>query len=87
MDEYEKQNIDKILQIIADNIENMPEVTITYFVPDGKKKGGTYLDYIGKVRRIDDVYHEIMMADGTIINIDDVLDIKGELLDTVNFDE
>lgn len=87
MDEYEKQNIDRILQIISDNIENMPEVTITYFVSDRKKKGGAYIDYIGKVRRIDDVYHNIMMADGTIINIDDILDIKGELLDTVIFDE
>lgn len=78
LDEYEKERIDRILQYINENIEDIQEIKVTYFVPDSKKKGGAYIDYIGRIRRIDDVFHKLIMIDGTEILIADVLDIKGE---------
>ena len=46
------------LSCIADMIATHPDVTITYFVPDSKKTGGTYDTYSGKVKKIDEYNHK-----------------------------
>ena len=66
----------------------LPTATVTYFVPDNeinrhsKKSGGAYVDYTGKVRRVD-------MTLGTItfqrkngkhksVEVADIIDIQGD---------
>lgn len=63
------------LQQINANIKNRPKVSITYFVPDKKKQGGTYLNIIDNVRRIDEVNRYIQLINHKI-NIDDILNIE-----------
>lgn len=87
LDEYEKERIERILQYINENIEDIQEIKVTYFVPDSKKTGGAYIDYIGRIRRIDDVFHKLIMIDGKTINIDDILEMNGEWLEMIDFDE
>ena len=60
---------------ICDNISSLPEVTITYFVPDLRKQGGAYLSVVCKIKKIDVVNRIITTADGTEIKIDDILEI------------
>jgi hypothetical protein len=60
---------------ICDNISSLPEVTITYFVPDSRKQGGAYLSVVCKIKKIDVVNRIITTADGTEIKIDDILEI------------
>ena len=50
-------------------------VTITYFVPDLIKEGGSYTIISGKVKKIDRIENRIIMQDGTMIPVDDVFDI------------
>ena len=49
---------------------------ILYFAPDMKKQGGAYLEYEGRVKRVDLVTGRIIFYGGTEIPIDRVFDVK-----------
>ena len=65
------------LQIVNDNIDECPEVTIEYFVPDKKKSGGAYVTVSGNVRRIEEHERVLIMKDGSTVSIDDIYAING----------
>lgn len=67
------------LQILAGNPG--AEATIFYFVPDGKKPGGTYLSYTGTVKRVDAYEQVLVMEDRTVIPIEQISEIESELFD------
>ena len=48
-----KTILNEKMQMIVDNLDNEPFVTITYFVPDKRKAGGAYVDVSGIVKEID----------------------------------
>lgn len=52
-----------------------PLITVTYFVPDSKKAGGTYKVYTGNVRTVSEFDRVIIFDDGTKILLDDTADI------------
>lgn len=52
-----------------------PLITVTYFVPDNKKAGGTYKVYTGNVRTVSEFDRVIIFEDGTRILLDDTADI------------
>ena len=52
-----------------------PLITVTYFVPDSKKAGGTYKVYTGNVRTVSEFDRVIIFEDGTKILLDDTADI------------
>ena len=58
-----------------------PILSITYFKPDEKKKGGEYLTVIGAIKRIDEVNHTVILQDKTIIPINSIFDIEGEIFE------
>lgn len=51
LDESEKALINEKLLMIAEHLDNKPLVSITYFNPDTKKKGGEYLTITGTVKK------------------------------------
>ena len=51
-------------------------MSITYFVPDERKNGGSYRTVTGEVKRIDAVNGVIQMADRQCIPIADVFSIE-----------
>lgn len=79
LDESEKEALNDKLQIIRDNTDAGAELTITYFVPDEKKTGGTHVSYIGCVKKIDEYARTLIMADKTIIPIEQISGIESEL--------
>ena len=64
--------------IIRNNIGIEQNVLITYFVPDAKKTGGSYVTYSGIVKKIDEYEHTIIMTDQTVIPIEQISDIECE---------
>ena len=74
LDDNIKENINMKLLDIKDNI-NTIEVKILYFKKDNKKKGGEYLEHIGKIKKIDIVNKELIFQNGLIIKIDDLVKI------------
>ena len=63
-----------LLYIINNNIKE--NIEVIYFVPDIKKDGGKYINYIGSVRIINTVEQNIYFNDGKIININDVIKLN-----------
>jgi len=58
-----------------------PEITVEYFVPDERKRGGAYIAVKGCFKRIDDAERILIMQDGTKIPVDDIYRIDGEIFD------
>ena len=66
-------------QILVDHLDEEPEVTITYFVPDIYKTGGSYITKTGVVKKMDAYERLITMVDGIKILMDDVLTLEGDI--------
>lgn len=78
-DEDRKKMLDERLQMIRENFSEKPEIIFTYFKPDEKKSGGAYLTVTGKVKKINEYGHKIIMEDGTVLPIENLFSIEGEL--------
>ena len=70
-----KAMLDEKLRLLAAHLQEQPEVTITYFVPDERKSGGAYVDKTCRVRRIDLRENAVQTAEGTWIPFDRIYDI------------
>ena len=49
---------------------------MTYFVPDGRKSGGSYVTLTGNAKRIDEYARTVIFTDGAVIPIDDIFSVK-----------
>lgn len=85
--EHIKLDINDKLQIIMEFIEDHPEVSITYFVPDSKKSGGAYTTVTGIVKSVEEYEKNVILTDKTAIPIDRIYAIDGEIFDSFNFAE
>ena len=79
LSEEEKNDLDRKLQVIKDNIKNQPEVIITYFISDKTKKGGKYEDIICNIKKIDNVNHLLVLTNNKKIYLKDIFNIKSKL--------
>lgn len=75
LDEDSVNDINAKLQYIKDNIDDNPEITVEYFVPDEKKSGGAYLTLNDRVRIIDEYERAIVFVSGKRVMIDDIYGI------------
>lgn len=66
-------DLDEKLRLAAANPGQ--EVTVTYFVPDGKKSGGRYAAAKGRIRRVDPVRGLLFLSGGERICMPDILDV------------
>ena len=76
LDEYEMARVDAELQRLQELLPSRSTVSITYFVPDERKNGGSYQTVTGEVKRIDAVNGVIQMTDWQCIPIADVFSIE-----------
>jgi hypothetical protein len=83
LDDCMKDALSVRLQAIADRIEEHPEIAITYFQPDAKKNGGSYVTAISTVKKIDEYERVVVMTDGTAIPIDEIISIDGQIFETI----
>ena len=74
------------LSLIAENIKEHPEIFVTYFLPDERKTGGAYLHKTGVVKKFNEYEYTLVMQDGTIIPIGDIVTVDGELFDQIETD-
>ncbi len=78
LDENCKAVLDGKLQNIQEQLSSSPVVSITYFEPDLKKAGGTYVTMTGCVKKIDEYERAVVLTDGTKIPIDEIIEIEEE---------
>lgn len=70
-------------QILLDHLREKPNVSFTYFKPDEKKSGGKYVTLRGIVKKADTFKRLVVMQDDTGIPMDDILDIEGEIFESL----
>lgn len=85
LDEDQKEQLDQRLQLLLENLELRPECEITYFKPDERKNGGTYVTIQGRINKIDAYRRQIIFTDGTVLPIEYVSSIQGELFQTIEY--
>ena len=73
LDAQEAAELNRRLTDLAARLKDRPEVTIEYFVPDDRKAGGAYVTVTGRVRHISVPERTLVMEDGTVIPLDDVV--------------
>ena len=90
LDENSLERLNQKLNLVNDIIRDgiRPTLSITYFVPDPLKAGGQYETVTEEIKKIDVIRGKIVLMKtegyGKInveINIPDILEIRGELVD------
>lgn len=79
MDEEAYAILNRKFRLLMEQIDELPEVGITYFEPDARKSGGAYLTATGTLKKIDEFERILVMSDGKKIRMDEVIDIDGDI--------
>lgn len=80
IDEEVKEELDRRIAIIKENIKLMPSVSFTYFVPDRRKDGGDYIRIRGNVKKIDEYNELIILENNQTIPISEIIGIESDLI-------
>ena len=81
LDEYELEELNRKLLYLQEHLDEKPQVTVTFFVPDAKKSGGAYRIVSGTVKKLLQFEGLIVMEDETEIFIERILSIESDLFD------
>lgn len=73
--EDEKAVLDDKLRYLC---ETGGEAIFTFFLPDGKKDGGSYVDAAGTIKKIDLLEGCVILTDRTAIPIEDILEVEAQ---------
>ncbi len=65
--------------ILAEHLDEKPQISFTYFIPDERKAGGMCVTETGIVRKIREFERLIVLDSGAEIPLDDILAIDGEI--------
>lgn len=76
LDESEKQLLDEKFHQLEAQLPEAPVITVTYFIPDKRKAGGSYRTISGKVHKIDYYKRVIHMEQGELLPLDDISHIE-----------
>ena len=76
LSEDERRTLDGTLRRLTALLPRQPVVTVTYFVPDERKQGGSYETVTKPIRRIDEAARTFHMADGQVIDMDQIASIN-----------
>ena len=75
LDENAIQLLNEKLAIIYAELEEHPEVAVTYFVKDERKEGGKYRTIEGRVKKMDSYHQTMIFEDEICIPVEDVIEI------------
>ena len=84
LSEEEKEEINRKLNYLNEHKKENTQITITYFLKDMKKNGGSYRQITSNLKRLDEIEKTILLADNTILRIDDIRKIQSPLFDTLD---
>lgn len=83
----EQEILSKRLAYAIGHIGERPNLTFTYFIPDTQKEGGRYVSTTGILRAYDDFEKRIVLEDGTVVLVETIVSISGDMLDKPNLEE
>ena len=81
LDDDTKEHISEEFNIIKYHLNEKPIIKITYFQYDELKDGGKYVAKKGYIKKINEIKKEVVLDDNTIIKMNDIKDISGDIID------
>lgn len=72
----EMTSLTRKLARVIKQVPRQEEYIFVYFVPDVQKEGGKYVSITGTVKKYDEVTRTIMLSDGKVLLIDNILSIR-----------
>ena len=79
LDEDTKAALDMKQAFLFEVIDEQPEISVTYFIPDARKSGGAYVTVTGNLKRFDEYERLLILTNGKKIPMDDIADIECDL--------
>lgn len=83
----EQEILSKRLTYAISHIGKRSNLTFIYFIPDTQKEGGRYVNTTGILRAYDDFEKRIVLEDGTVVLVETIVSISGDMLDKLNLEE
>ena len=83
--EEKKAIMNEKILFLMEQLEDQPEISITYFKPDEKKNGGAYITITGVVKKIKTYERQIQMTTGDLIPIDMIFGIDGKIFSRIDY--
>ena len=78
LSEDEKALLDERLRILREEAPRRPEIAVTWFLPDKKKAGGSYVTAAARLKKFSEAEGTLTLEDGTVIPLADVAALEGE---------
>lgn len=72
----EKAELDNNLSFLSQKLSLSPSVVVTYFIPDLKKEGGSFVSVEGNLKKIDKVNRFLTLDKDYRIDFDFITDLK-----------
>ena len=79
LDEDTKAALDMKQAYLIEMIDEQPEITIIYFLPDARKVGGAYVTVTGNLKRFDEYERLLILTNGKKIPMHHIADIESDL--------
>ena len=76
LSEERKEAIGRQLLTLQARLNTDPQVSVTFFVPDSRKAGGTYKTIAGPAKKVDEVLGVLEMRSGITIPFDDIIRLE-----------
>lgn len=79
LDEGVLEGLNSRFQILMEHLKEQPHISITYFKPDERKAGGSYVTVIGELKKVLEEEQQLLLKDGTKIPIQEITKLEGDL--------
>lgn len=79
LDEEVLAILDEKFHVLQEHLDEYPEIQFTYFKLDERKAGGTYITVLGIVKKIQEYERQLILEDGNVIPIDDILEMESPI--------
>ena len=76
LDENKKEQLNRRIAELLEEIDERPLVTITFFKPDEHKSGGSYSTLSGQLKKVDEFNQVLVMEDDIVIPFNCIFDIQ-----------
>ena len=74
-----KEALNEKLNLLSLHLKDQPIVKLTYFLPDERKAGGSYLTIATPIKKVDAQSGVLLLPDYTTIPFAHILDIESDL--------
>lgn len=71
-----KAELNEKLLTLRTHLSQSPQITVTYFVPDDRKAGGSYVTVTSTVRKLNSLEKWLLLEDGTRVFFGDMISLE-----------